>query len=219
MKPKLLISEFLGTALLVATVVGSGHMATTLSQDKGIQLLINAAATGAVLYLLITVLGKISGAHFNPIVTLAQFFAREIKLPRAFQYILAQFVGGLVGVAIANAMYEHSLFYASTHVREGFGIFLGEFIATAGLVFVIFIAINQNLEKRIPSLVAGWITAGYFFTSSTSFANPAVTFARAWSDSFTGIAPQSVAAFIAAQLFGGAAGFLLVKTLSSKKGK
>ena len=213
-------SEVLGSAVLVMTVIGSGEMATNLSPDTGIQLLINSLSTAAILYALITLLADISGAHFNPLVTLVLAYKREMKLAETVQFIFAQFIGALIGAGLANLVFDLPLFTASTKVRSGGHLFLSEIIATAGLIFIIFAALDQKRDKKIPTLVACWIGAAYFFTSSTSFANPAVTFARGWSDTFAGIAPGSIAPFIAAQLIGAILGLLLSQSLSVKsKGK
>jgi glycerol uptake facilitator-like aquaporin len=213
-------AELLGSAILVMTVIGSGKMAQNLSTDTAVQLLLNSLATAAILYLLITLLGEISGAHFNPLVTLIVAYKREISLGQTLQFIFAQFLGALTGAGLANILFELPIFTASTNVRSGNHLLLSEIIATAGLIFTIFIAIDQKREKKIPALVACWIGGAYFFTSSTSFANPAVTFARGWSDTFAGIAPESIAPFIAAQLIGAVLGLLLSQSLSVKsKGK
>ena len=209
-------AELLGSAVLVMTVIGSGEMAQNLSTDTAVQLLLNSLATAAILYLLITLLADISGAHFNPLVTLIVAYKREISLGQTLQFIFAQFLGALTGAGLANILFELPVFTASTNVRSGNHLFLSEIIATAGLIFTIFIAIDQKREKKIPVLVACWIGAAYFFTSSTSFANPAVTFARGWSDTFAGIAPESIAPFIAAQLIGAVLGLVLSQSLSSK---
>jgi glycerol uptake facilitator-like aquaporin len=213
-------AELLGSAILVMTVIGSGKMAQNLSTDTAVQLLLNSLATAAILYLLITLLGDISGAHFNPLVTLIVAYKREISLGQTLQFIFAQFLGALTGAGLANILFELPVFTASTNVRSGNHLLLSEIIATAGLIFTIFIAIDQKREKKIPALVACWIGGAYFFTSSTSFANPAVTFARGWSNTFAGIAPESIAPFIAAQLIGAVLGLLLSQLLSVKsKGK
>jgi len=209
-------AELLGSAILVMTVIGSGKMAQNLSIDTAVQLLLNSLATAAILYLLITLLGDISGAHFNPLVTLIVAYKREISLGQTLQFIFAQFLGALVGAGLANLLFDLPVFTASTNVRSGNHLLLSEIIATAGLIFTIFIAIDQKREKKIPALVACWIGAAIFFTSSTSFANPAVTFARGWSDTFAGIAPESIAPFIAAQLIGAVLGLLLSQSLSVK---
>ena len=220
MKLRNIGSEVLGTAVLVMTVIGSGEMATNLSTDTGVQLLINSLSTAAILYALITLLADISGAHFNPLVTLVLAYKREMKISETVQYIFGQFIGALIGAGLANLLFELPLFTASTKIRNGGHLFLSEIIATAGLIFIIFAALDQKRDKKIPTLVACWIGAAYFFTSSTSFANPAVTFARGWSDTFAGIAPKSIAPFIAAQLIGAILGLLLSQSLSVKsKGK
>ena len=220
MKLRNIGSEVLGTAVLVMTVIGSGEMATNLSPDEGIQLLINSLSTAAILYALITLLADISGAHFNPLVTLVLAYKREMKIAETVQYVIAQFSGALIGAGLANLVFDLPLFTASTKVRNGGPLFLSEIIATAGLIFIIFAALDQKRDKKIPTLVACWIGAAYFFTSSTSFANPAVTFARGWSDTFSGIAPGSIAPFIAAQLIGAVLGLLLSQSLIVKsKGK
>jgi glycerol uptake facilitator-like aquaporin len=209
-------AELLGSATLVMTVIGSGEMAQNLSTDTAVQLLINSLATAAILYLLITLLAEISGAHFNPLVTLIVAYKREISLSQTLQFIFAQFLGALAGAGLANLLFDLPIFTASTHVRSGSNLLLSEIVATAGLIFTIFIAIDQKREKKIPVLVACWIGAACFFTSSTSFANPAVTFARGWSNTFAGIAPESIAPFIAAQLIGAVLGFALTQSLRSK---
>jgi glycerol uptake facilitator-like aquaporin len=213
-------SEVLGSAVLVMTVIGSGEMATNLSSDTGVQLLSNSLSTAAILYALITLLADISGAHFNPLVTLVMAYKREMKISETFQYIFAQFIGALIGAGLANLIFDLPIFTASTKIRSGGHLFLSEINSTAGLIFIIFAAIDQKRDKKIPTLVACWIGAAYFFTSSTSFANPAVTFARGWSDTFAGIAPESIAPFIAAQLIGAVLGLLISQSLSVKsKGK
>ncbi|CAB4602075.1 unannotated protein [freshwater metagenome] len=220
MKLRMVGSEVLGTAVLVMTVIGSGKMATNLSDDTGVQLLINSLSTAAILYALITLLADISGAHFNPLVTLVLAYKREMKIAETAQFILAQFIGAVIGAGLANLVFDLPVFTASTKVRSGSHLFLSEIIATAGLIFIIFAALDQKRDKKIPTLVACWIGAAYFFTSSTSFANPAVTFARGWSDTFAGIAPESIAPFIAAQLIGAVLGLLISQALSVKsKGK
>ena len=220
MKLRKVGSEVLGSAVLVMTVIGSGEMAENLSSDTGIQLLINSLSTAAILYALITLLADIGGAHFNPLVTLVLAYKREMKISETVQYIIAQFFGALIGAGLANLIFDLPVFTASTKVRSGGHLFLSEIIATAGLIFIIFAALDQKRDKKIPTLVACWIGAAYFFTSSTSFANPAVTFARGWSDTFAGIAPKSIAPFIAAQLLGAILGLILSQSLSVKsKGK
>lgn len=213
---KKLFAEFLGTGTLVATVVGSGIMATDISADVGIQLLINTIATVFVLYILITLLAPISGAHFNPLVTVISLFRKDLSFANAIQYLAAQILGGSLGAILANLMFEHPALDPSQKVRDGAHLFLGEVIASAGLILIIFLAIKQGIDKKIPRLVAAWIGAAYFFTSSTSFANPAVTIARSLTDSFSGINSSSVPAFIAAQIVGATLGYAGFKYLTSK---
>lgn len=206
-----LAAEFLGTGLLVAVVVGSGIMATNLTPDVGLQLLINALATVLGLGVLIWVLGPISGAHFNPAVTLVAVAQREIAVAEAAGYVLCQVLGAVGGATLANLMFELPAWSRAGHTRQGSGIWIGEVVATAGLLFVIG-ALTRTRHSRLgPILVPAWIGAAYFFTASTSFANPAVTVGRAFSDTFTGIAASSVPAFIGFQLVGAVAGALLTQ--------
>jgi len=218
---KKLFAEFLGTAVLVATVVGSGIMATNLSADLGIDLLINTVATVFVLYILITLLAPISGAHFNPLVSGIAYFRKELSAANTIYFFIAQILGGSLGAILANLMFEHPAIEPSQHLRNGSHLLLSEVIASAGLIFIIFLAVKQGIDKKIPRLVAAWIGAAYFFTSSTSFANPAVTIARGLTDSFSGIKFSSVPGFIAAQIVGailGYAGFRFI-TSKAKSGK
>ena len=213
---KKIFAEFLGTAVLVATVVGSGIMATNLSADLGIDLLINTVATVFVLYILITLLAPISGAHFNPLVSFISLFRKELSFADAIWFLAAQILGGSLGAILANLMFEHPAIDPSQKARDGAHLLLGEVIASAGLIFIIFLAIKQGIDRKIPRLVAAWIGAAYFFTSSTSFANPAVTIARSLTDSFSGINFSSVPAFIAAQIVGAAVGYTAFKYLTTK---
>ncbi len=213
---KKLFAEFLGTAVLVATVVGSGIMATNLSADLGIDLLINTVATVFVLYILITLLAPISGAHFNPLVSAISFFRKELSAASTIYFFIAQILGGSLGAVLPNLMFEHPAIEPSQHVRNGSHLLLGELIASAGLIFIIFLAVKQGIDKKIPRLVAAWIGAAYFFTSSTSFANPAVTIARGLTDSFSGIKFSSVPGFIAAQIVGAILGYSGFKFITSK---
>ena len=213
---KKLFSEFVGTATLVATVVGSGIMATNLSADLGVDLLINTVATVFVLYILITLLAPISGAHFNPLVSAISFFRKELSAASTFYFFIAQILGGSLGAILANLMFEHPAIEPSQHVRNGSHLLLGEVIASTGLIFIIFLAVKQGIDKKIPRLVAAWIGAAYFFTSSTSFANPAVTIARTLTDSFSGIKASSAPAFIAAQIVGAILGYSGFRFLTSK---
>ncbi|MCD2171689.1 aquaporin [Rhizobium sp. C4] len=197
-----LAAEFIGTAILLATVVGSGVMAETLSGGNvAIALLGNTIPTGAILYVLITMLGPVSGAHFNPAVTLAFSLHGDIAPRHAALYVAAQLAGGVVGVWLAHLMFDLTLLQISTKARFGAGQWVSEIVATAGLVLTIFATLRSRPEA-IAQAVALFIVAAYWFTASTSFANPAVTIARALSDTFSGIRPQDVPAFIAAQIAG-----------------
>ena len=204
-----LVAEFLGTCTLVTVIVGSGTMATTMSADRGVELFINTISTVLALAILILVLFPISGAHFNPAVTLSELFQKRIEAGESFGYLAAQFSGGLLGTVIANLMFKNPALFQSHHVRTGFHLWLGEVIATAGLLFLVQALRGQNQLALAPVVLAGWIGSAYFFTSSTSFANPAVTFARGFTDTFSGIAPRSIAGFILAQLMGAVLGTLL----------
>lgn len=195
-----LMAEWLGTFSLLATVIGSGIMAERLSDGNvAIALLGNTIPTGAILVVLITIFGPISGAHFNPAVTLSFAIRREIEKRDAGLYVIAQVFGGIVGVLAAHVMFEHPLIDPSTTIRSGIGQWVGEFVATFGLVGTILACIKAR-PTAVPMVVGLYITAAYWFTSSTSFANPAVTIARGFSDTFAGIAPTDVAAFIAVQM-------------------
>lgn len=214
---KRVLSEFLGTCLLVAVVVGSGIMATDLSQDIGVQLLINTISTVFGLFVLIQILGPISGAHFNPVVTLIQLVEKRITAMTFIQYTFAQVLGAIAGAALANSMFNHALLESATKVRSGTNLYIGEIVATAGLILLINLMINQEKTALIPAGVAAWIGSAYFFTSSTSFANPAVTIGRSFSDSFAGIAPESILKFVAAQILGALIGLGLTKGLTHGK--
>lgn len=198
---------------MVTTVVGSGKMATNLSGDVGIQLLINSIATAFVLFVIITMFAPISGAQFNPVVTITEFLNKRIEGKLATGYVLTQFIGAIMGVIAANLMFDQPAISAATKFRTGSNLFLSEIIATAGLILIINLMILQKKQNFIPGLVALWIGAGYFFTSSTSFANPAVTIARSLTDTFTGINFESVPPFIIAQLIGAVIGLLIAKIL------
>jgi len=206
-------AEFVGTAFLVMAVVGSGVMASRLSpDDAGLQLLQNSLATGAALVALIAALQPVS-ASFNPVVTLVERALGMIDTRTAAGLAGAQVLGGLAGTVAANLMFRLDADTLSTHVRTGPALWLGEVIATAGLLVVIFGTVRSGRADRVAFAVGGYITAAYWFTSSTSFANPAVTIARTVTDTFAGIAPSSAPAFILAQLLGGAAGYVLVRFL------
>jgi len=206
--PRRLAAEALGTAILVGTVVGSGIMADQLSADVGVSLLGNTIPTGAILVVLITILGPISGAHFNPAVTLAFALRREIDLPIAVPYVAAQVAGGIAGSLIAHAMFELPILQVSQTVRSGTGQWIAEVVATFGLVTTILAGIRFRADA-VPWLVGLYITAAYWFTASTSFANPAVAIARGFSDTFAGIRPIDVPAFIIAEAAGAALAVLL----------
>jgi glycerol uptake facilitator-like aquaporin len=211
---KKLFAEFFGTAALVAVVVGSGVMGTQLSEDAGIALLINTVSTIFALALLITILGPISGAHFNPAVSLVQLALKQQGVALTVFYIIAQSLGAIFGAIVANFMFDLNALQISQHERVTSGTLLGEVIATAGLIIVIRTLIDRKQDSIIAVSVAAWIGSAYFFTSSTSFANPAVTIGRIFSDTFAGIAPASVMPFIAAQLVGAAIGLVASKTIS-----
>lgn len=196
------MAESLGVAAIVAVVIGASHMASAMAAAPSIDLIMNALATAAVLVVAITILGPISGAHFNPIVTLVFLIQKNISATLALQYLLAQLAGGAVGAMVANLMFSEPIISLSANQRTGTGLFLGEIVASFGLVFLILMAIKIGKDSLIPALVALWIVAGYFFTSSTSFANPAVTFGRAFSDAGSSIAWESVLPFMALQILG-----------------
>lgn len=210
-------AEFVGTAALVATVVGSGIMGTLLSDDLAVVLLVNAVATVAALGVLIWVFGPISGAHFNPVVTGVALAKREMRLPEGLSYIIVQIAGACAGAILANIMFELPAIDPSTRIRTGTNIWLGEIVATAGLLFVIGALTRTGRGHLGPILVPAWIGAAYFFTSSTSFANPAVTIGRSLSDSFAGISPASVPLFIVFQIIGAALGAVLTELFYPRK--
>ena len=205
------VAEFSGTALLVSVVVGSGIMGTNLSDDLGVALIINAFSTIFALALLILLLGPISGAHFNPAVSLVQLFSRQQPIVETLTYIGAQIAGAISGAILANAMFDLPAIQFSARDRVSSGMLIGEVIATAGLVALIGILSRREQGKFIPVAVAAWIGSAYFFTSSTSFANPAVTIGRLFTDTFAGIAPVSVLPYIVAQLVGAAIGMAIAK--------
>ena len=206
-------AEFIGTAFLLAAVVGSGIMAERLSAgNAAIALLANAVATGAALFALIHTFAPISGAHFNPAVTLVMGAAGAIERALLLPYLLCQSAGAIIGVWAAHLMFDMSILQASAHTRTGIGQWAGEFVATFGLVTVIESG-RRRFASALPASVALYITAAYWFTSSTSFANPAVTLARSLTDTFAGIAPADVPAFIAVQAIGASAAFLAIRAL------
>jgi arsenate reductase len=196
-------AEALGTALLVAIVVGSGIAAQRLSPDDvGLQLLENSVATGAGLVALILALGPVSGAHFNPVVTLADRVLGGTTTVDAAVYVVAQVGGACAGAVVANLMFDLPAVTFSTHVRSSSGLWLGEVVATFGLLLVILGVVRAGRASAAAFAVGGYITAAYWFTSSTSFANPAVTIGRSLTDTFAGIAPENVPAFVVAQVVG-----------------
>ena len=182
-------------------VVGSGAMAVQMSPDLGVELLINAVSTVLALGILIYIFGSVSGAHFNPVVSISEWAQKRLSLSEAIALIAAQCAGGIAGAMIANLMYKHPAYFPSHHIRTGTAIWLGEVIATAGLLFLIQVLTGSKAHLA-PVVIAGWIGSAYFFTSSTSFANPAVTLARSVSDTFSGIALESVGACVVAQILG-----------------
>lgn len=210
-------TEFVGSASLTAIVVGSGIAATDLTADVGLQLLINAIATAFGLFVLITVLGPLSGAHFNPLVSAADYALGYRGLRDIGPYVIAQVAGCISGSMLANAMFELPPVSWSTTDRATPGHLLAEVVATAGLIFIIFTLARTGRSHFAAAAVATYIGAAYFFTSSTSFANPAITVGRMFSDTFAGIAPASAVPYIGAQLIGGALGFAAVRLLTPSR--
>jgi glycerol uptake facilitator-like aquaporin len=209
-----LCAESLGTAMLLAAVVGSGIMAERLAGGNvAVALLANTIATGAALVALILTFGKISGAHFNPAVTISDALLKGISWRDAFAYVAAQIFGAIAGVGIANVMFELPVFFASGKARTGAAQWLSEFVATFGLLAVIWGCSRLHNAAVVPFAVAAYITAAYWFTASTSFANPAVTLARSMSDTFAGIRFADVPAFVTAQFLGAFAATFLFKWL------
>ena len=206
---RLALAEFFGTLVLVATVVGSGIMGTQMSDDPGVALLINTLSTIFVLAILILILGPISGAHFNPAVTLVMWAKKLQPGAHVLPYVIAQITGAIAGAILANIMFDQAPIQIASTQRVSPGLFIGEIVATAGLLVVILVFIARDQARFVPIAVAAWIGSAYFFTSSTSFANPAVTIGRVFSDSFAGIAPGSVGPFVLAQLIGAALGAVL----------
>ena len=213
MQPRALVGEFIGTAFLLAGVVGSGIMAERLSDDIGVVLLANAAATAGVLLVIIYMFGPVSGAHFNPVVTLAEAALGDRRWAEAIPYIVSQVAGGVFGTILANLMFDLDAVNVSTKARTGSHLWLAEVVATYGLVLVIFMLVRSGRLKLVAGAVAAYIGAAYWFTASTSFANPAVTVARTLSDTFAGIEPASAPMFVAMQLVGAALAVLTVRLL------
>ncbi|WP_157156699.1 MIP/aquaporin family protein [Diaminobutyricimonas sp. LJ205] len=211
--PRRLLAEFLGSALLAAVVIGSGIAASRLSEDAGLQLLQNALVTGAGLFALILIFAPASGAHFNPVVSLVDAGFGERAWRDAAAYIPVQIIGCIAGAMLANVMFDLDVISISANERLTGATAAAEVVATAGLVMVIFALTQTGRSSWVPTAVGAYITAAYYFTSSTSFANPAITIGRIFSDTFAGIDPGSAPGFIAAQLVGGALGFLVVRAL------
>ena len=210
------LAEALGTALLTMTVVGSAFMAANLTDDKALQLLINALATAMVLLVAIFLLTPVSGAHFNPVVTIIFLVNKKIKGNEAVSYIAAQVIGGALGTILANLMFISKAVVLSEINRANVNNYLGELIATTILILIILLSIEQGRGSAIPYLVPAWIGSAYFSTVSTSFANPAVTLARFLSANGTGINLSSALAFIAVQLIGGFFALALARVLANK---
>jgi glycerol uptake facilitator-like aquaporin len=214
MNARAIVAEFVGTTLLLAAIVGSGIMAQRLcGGNVGLALLVNALATGGALVALILALGPISGAHFNPAVTIADAWQGGVRWPSVGPYVAAQIAGALSGVALADGMFGLPLFFASHHGRSGGAMLVSEFVATFGLLAIIW-GCARSRSSATPYAVACYIVGAYWFTPSTSFANPAVTIARSLSDTFAGIRPSDVPAFVLAQLLGAFAATALFAYLS-----
>jgi glycerol uptake facilitator-like aquaporin len=212
--PRRLLAEFLGSAFLAAVVIGSGIAAANLSPgDTGLQLFENAAATAAGLFAIILMFGPVSGGHFNPVVSLVDAAFGGLRWRQAMAYIPAQVAGCVAGAVVANGMFALTAISISTKHRASEAHLLAEVVATLGLLLVIFSLARTRRGSVAPAAVGAYIGAAYFFTSSTSFANPAITIGRSFSDTFAGIAPASVPAFIVAQLVGGAVGIGLIRAL------
>jgi glycerol uptake facilitator-like aquaporin len=217
MKLRAHFAEYLGTAFVTATVVGSGIMAQALSDDILLQLLVNTFATVLVLALVIWLLAPVSGAYFNPAVLLVAFIRKQIPLLQALTMTIVQIAGAASGAILAHALFNRALIDLSTNSRDGSWLFLSEVVATAGLVATIFIASNQGRGENAFWLVPLWIGGAYIFTSSTSFANPAITLGRSLTDSFSGIAIASVPAFISAQIIGAIIGHFIADLLVKRE--
>ena len=217
MKLRTFLAELVGTGFLAASIVGSGVMATNLTKDVGLQLLIVAVATVFMLATMIQMLGPISGAHFNPAVTLVDLINKKIDIKTAVNYVLTQIIGAVLGVITANVMFDLPAIGSSTASKTSSNLLFSEVVATAGLILVIQLVGAQKKGRYIPLAVAGWIGSAYFFTSSTTFANPAVTFARSLSDTFAGIEMSSVPGFVIAQLIGALIGLGIAKGLGSER--
>jgi glycerol uptake facilitator-like aquaporin len=209
-------AEAVGSMVLAAAVIGSGIMARQLTGDAAVALLANTLATIAALAVLIAALAPISGAHFNPAVSLASFVRGHLSLPTTAAYILAQLVGCCLGAVLAHAMFDLPLIQVATHARAGFGQWLSEMIATAGLVAVV---VSCTTHEEAAWRVPAWIGAAYWFTASTCFANPAITISRSMSDTFSGIPPSDIPGFVIAQFLGALASMLVIRALSSQRNR
>lgn len=211
------LSEFLGTAIIVATVLGAGHMVGKLEADPTIGLFVIAITVGMVLFAVISMLLPISGAQFNPIVSLAFMVRRELSFANGLGFMLSQVLGAISGAVIANLMFERPAIVSGVVERLSAGAFLGEVVASAGLLLIVLMLVDQDRVHLIAVSVGCWIAAGHVFTSSTSFANPAVTIGRSLSDAASGIAGSSVIGFIAAQLVGAVLAIVLASSLKQRK--
>lgn len=216
MKLNSYVAEFLGTALITTAVIGSGIAASQLTEIPGLALLINAIATVLTLALMIALLQPISGAHFNPAVSFVAFLNKQMKFNSLLFMVLSQCIGAVSGAALANLMFSQTLLETSNTTRSGSGLLVGEVLATGGLIFAILIAIYNNKPQTLHWIVPLWIGGAYFFTSSTSFANPAVTLGRMLSDTYAGIAPSSALTFIGAQFIGAFLGLSLAKVVRNQ---
>ena len=214
---KPIFAEFLGTAVLVTAIVGSGIMGSNLSGDLLVALIANALSTALALGLLILTLGPVSGAHFNPVVSMALAIDQRFKAASVAPYLGAQFAGAIAGAVLANVMFGAEAIQVSSKGMASEGTVIGEVVATAGLVFIILNLIKSKRTELVAFAVPAWIGSAYFFTSSTSFANPAVTVGRIFTDSFAGIGVQSVPSFVIAQLLGAALGIVLAKVFAKSK--
>lgn len=211
--PRRLLAEFIGTAFLLAGVIGSGIMAERLTNDVGLQLLANAGATAGVLYAIILMFGPVSGAHFNPAVTLSDATLTERPWSDVAPYVAAQIAGGALGVMAANLMFELDAVNMSEKVRDGSGQYIGEVVATFGLVFLIFSLVRTGRDALAAGAVAAYIGGAYWFTSSTSFANPAVSITRTLSNTFAGIDPGSMPMFVVMQLLGAGLAVVAIRVI------
>jgi arsenate reductase len=217
MNVRALVSEYIGTAIFVTAMVGSGIAGSNLSSDMQVVGIANTLATALVLGVLIVTFGSVSGGHFNPVVSMALAIQGRFKAKDVAPYLAAQFAGGISGAILANAMFGGDLVQVSSKGMTSQGAVVAEVVATAGLVFIVLMLVKIKRAELITVALPAWIAAGSFFTSSGAFANPAVTVGRIFSDSFAGIGPISVPSFVLAQLLGAAIGIALTKTLITSK--